>query len=60
MELEKNTFSNSQVRSVPTHSNAADYEIDIRAAISNPLSIAEVAVSLTESQKNFCVKEITF
>ena len=60
MELEKNTFSNSQVRSVPTHSNAADYEIDIRAAISNPLSIAEVAVSLTESQKIFVLKRLHF
>ncbi|KHC61253.1 OPT family small oligopeptide transporter [Candida albicans P75016] len=48
------------IEAVGSHLQVQDHEINLQAIISNPLSIGEVATTLTESQKWFVLKRLHF
>ena len=48
------------VQSIGSHLSIQDHEIALQQVIDNPLSIGEVATTLTESQKWFVLKRLHF
>ena len=47
---EKDLAGQPTIQSVGSHLQVQDHEVNLQAIISNPLSIGEVATTLTESQ----------
>ncbi|KAG2734037.1 hypothetical protein G9P44_003562 [Scheffersomyces stipitis] len=48
------------IRSVASHLQLEEHEVDLRAITSNPVSIGEIGVSLTDEQKHFILKRLHF
>ena len=48
------------MQSIGSHLSIQDHEIALQEVIDNPLSIGEVATTLTESQKWFVLKRLHF
>lgn len=57
---EKDLAGQPTIQSVGSHLQVQDHEVNLQAIISNPLSIGEVATTLTESQKWFVLKRLHF
>lgn len=61
MSTEKQNLQGiTSIRSHASHLDANDYEVDIQAVTSHPVSLGEVGGALTDDQKYFILKRLNF